>query len=71
MEEFCTYQDSGGDLRLYRIYRRIPSLQPLPPLVQRRQQHQVGLEGQFSQMCSLRRLVLMITIVVGMSALAM
>ncbi|BAT03823.1 Os08g0148400 [Oryza sativa Japonica Group] len=60
MEEFCTYHNDGGgggvaeDVRLYRIYRRIPSLQPLPPLVQRRRQHQVGLEGQFSQMCSLR-----------------
>lgn len=78
MEEFCTYHNDGGgggvaeDVRLYRIYRRIPSLQPLPPLVQRRRQHQVGLEGQFSQMCSLRWwsclswLVLLITFTVDM-----
>ncbi|KAF0900433.1 hypothetical protein E2562_031609 [Oryza meyeriana var. granulata] len=52
MEEFCTYHDNGSDLRLYRIHRRIPRRQPLPPLVQR--QRQVGLEGQFSRMCSLR-----------------
>uniref|UniRef100_A0A0E0QEA5 NAC domain-containing protein n=1 Tax=Oryza rufipogon TaxID=4529 RepID=A0A0E0QEA5_ORYRU len=45
MEEFCTYHNDGGGA---------PGRQPLPPLVQRRRQHQVGLEGQFSQMCSLR-----------------